>query len=165
MPLTHDSQEERAAFLEIKSLCANDQVKYNLSDVTLLRFLRGRKHDVEAAGKAIVRHCKWRTDESVATITEEEIKKELSIGKLQVHGTDKLGRPVFYIFAQRHNKDDRDIVEMKKYIIYSLEKALCRTLPTEEKIIIVFDLTNFSLRCMDYEVLKMLIDILGNHYF
>jgi hypothetical protein len=81
-----------------------------------------------------------------------------------VEGQDKAGRPVVYIFAQRHDKDNRDISEMKKYIILNLEKALKQTRQDEEKMIIVFDLSGFGLRCMDYEVLKLLIDILGYNY-
>ena len=53
---------------------------------------------------------------------------------------------------------------MKKFIIWNLEKALKLTRPDEEKMIIVFDLSGFGLRCMDYEVLKLIIDILGFNY-
>lgn len=137
---------------------------YTFSDVTLLRFLRGRKLDVDVTLKSIVRHSKWRTDEAVATITPEDIRKEQDIGKLQVYGRDKNGRPVLYIFAKRHNKNDRDVAEMKKYIIYTLETALKNTNPEDERFTIIFDLSGFSLRCMDYEVLKLLIDILGYNY-
>jgi len=55
------------------------------SEMTLLRFLRGRKHDVEVALKSLVRHAKWRVDEAVAEINEEDITRELEIGKLQVN--------------------------------------------------------------------------------
>ncbi len=37
---------------------------------------------------------------------------------------DKCGRPVVYIFAAKHNKNERDLNEIKKMIIYTLEQVL-----------------------------------------
>lgn len=102
MPVAINSGEEQALLNELEAKCREEKVKFCLSDVTLLRFLRGRKHDLEGSAKAVVRHCKWRTDECVSDIKEADIPNELAVGKIQVHGSDKLGRPVVYIFAQRY---------------------------------------------------------------
>jgi len=76
-------------------------------------------------------------------------------------GKDRNGRPTLFILVRNHNKDNRDIDEMKRFIIYMLEKTIQNTNPDEEKMSIVFDMTGFGYSCMDYEVVKMLIHILG----
>ena len=91
MPPPVSLDEERALILEMKSQCAEEQAIFRFSDVTFLRFLRGRKHVTENAVKALKRHAKWRLDENVADIKEDEIANELLLGKIQVHGTDKIG--------------------------------------------------------------------------
>ena len=173
--------------IELKAKVSAENLGYQFSDTAYLRFLRGRKHIVENALKGMVRHVQWRNDEGVASITTDDCRNEIATGKIrvivvfnrtliknslvvsfspsiQVEGRDISGKPVIYIFARKHNKDARDIIEMKKFIIYTLETAIQQTLPHEEKMIIVFDLTGFTLQCMDYEVLKMLIDILQYNY-
>lgn len=64
----------------------------------------------------------------------------------------------------RHNKNDRDMEQIEKYIIYNLEEALKQSVPNEQRIIVIFDLSGFSFQCMDYEALKLLIDILQTQY-
>ena len=122
MPIT--VEQESAFFIELKGRVDAENFPFKFSDVTIIRFLRGRKCNVENALKAIARHVKWRTEECVAEITGADIQNELKTGKIQVYGSDKNGRPVVYIFAHKHNKDSRDIVEMKKFIIFTLELAL-----------------------------------------
>ena len=56
------------------------------------------------------------------------------------------------------------MVEIENYIIYNLESALKQSDPTEHRIIVIFDLSGFSFSCMDYEALKLLIDILQTQY-
>ena len=54
--------------------------------------------------------------------------------------------------------------EITRFIILTLETA-CRNLrPPDETVVIVFDLKNFSLQCMDYKVVKRLVYILGHFY-
>lgn len=54
--------------------------------------------------------------------------------------------------------------QIESYIIYNLETALKQAVPNEQRIIVIFDLSGFSLQCMDYEALKLLIDILQTQY-
>ena len=74
-----------------------------------------------------------------------------------------MNHPVVTICARRHNKDQRDIDVMKKFIIFTLEKALKKAIP-DEKIVILFDLAGFTMSCMDYEVVKMLVNTLQYNY-
>ena len=61
------------------------------------------------------------------------------------------GKPVLYVFARRHSTSNRDLAEMYRFIIYNIENCLSNSLPHEERLVIVFDLHNFTFDCMDYE--------------
>lgn len=56
------------------------------------------------------------------------------------------------------------MVEIENYIIYNLEMAIKKAVPNQHRILVIFDLSGFSLKCMDYEALKLLIDILQTQY-
>ncbi len=53
---------------------------------------------------------------------------------------------------------------MENYIIYLLEEAVKNSVPTEQRINVIFDLTGFSFQCMDYEAVKLLVSILQTQY-
>ena len=71
---------------------------------------------------------------------------------------------MLYCVVKRHNKDDRSIVQVEKSIIYLIETALKLSKPDEEKIVVVFDLKDFSYKNMDFEAVKLLVTILQTHY-
>ena len=148
-----EEQQEKAAELE------------KLSDTAILRFLRGRKHDDNKAYRALLRYLSWRQEEDADGITKEMFPRELRARKL-VPGDfrDKEGRPVLFVVANRHVSSDRDINEMKKFIIFHLDFTMKRTRSGEEKLVLAIDLASFTMACMDYEVLKMLIEILQFNY-
>jgi hypothetical protein len=129
-----------------------------------LRFLRGRKHDTEKAYRAIKRHLEWRKENNVEQISPDTFQNELKANKVIQSGKDKEGRPLIFIIVRNHHKDRRDIDEMKRYIIFTLEQAIKASNPEEEKMRIIFDMSNFGFSCMDYEVVKMLINILEFNY-
>ena len=54
--------------------------------------------------------------------------------------------------------------EVRNFIIYTIETALKSAKPDEEKITICFDLSNLALVNMDYEAVKMLINMLAFNY-
>jgi hypothetical protein len=135
-----------------------------LTDTAILRFLRGRKHDIEKAYKAIVRHIKWREENNVDFITPESIQNEINANKVIVSGTDKWGRPLIWLIVRNHHKDRRDFKEISRFTIYNIEQALKASNPGEERVNIIFDMTDFGLYCMDYEVVRMLVDLLAYNY-
>ena len=71
---------------------------------------------------------------------------------------------MIYVFARRHDKHNRDVDEITRFIIATINNSLKLSVSSEEQIIIVFDLTNFGLNCMDYEAVKILITILAHNY-
>lgn len=137
---------------------------YNFTDTMILRFYRGRKCDFKRTLRALQRHIQWRHENSVDSITVEDVSSEVNCGKIFLQGRDALDRPCVTILARKHRKDARDLDVMKKAIIFTLEEVIKLSIPEEEKIVIVFDLHEFSFACMDYEVIKILIDILQYNY-
>jgi hypothetical protein len=49
-------------------------------------------------------------------------------------------------------------------MIYTIEESLKLSIPTEEKITVLFDLSEFGFYCMDYDAVKMFINILQFNY-
>lgn len=94
----------------------------------------------------------------------EVFKQKLQSGTFSVKGCDKNGRPAVFINAARHNKNDRDLEELKRLIIFTMETVLQMAQPHEERMVIVFDLSGFGMSCMDYDALKMLVNILSFNY-
>ena len=65
-------------------------------DVVLVKFLRARALDVDAAGKMFTDTLKWRVEFRAAETVNEQFD-ETVFGKLgHVHGKDKEGRPITY---------------------------------------------------------------------
>ena len=160
------NEAELAAVERLKTSLAAHHENHKFSDIAILRFLRGRKGDEEKAFKALNRHLEWREEHDVDNIHSHvhTFDVELKSNKVTVHGNDRNGRPAVFIYARRHNKHARDMDQITKLIIYTLEDILKKTNPQEERMIICFDLTGFTLNSMDYDALKMLINILQFNY-
>ena len=73
--------------------------------VVLLKFLRARKFDLEAASTMLVNCLKWRKDFKISTIKEEIFPGTLQTGGL-IHGRDINGCPVTYNFYGKMNFDE-----------------------------------------------------------
>lgn len=167
MSFTQPTDEELSSVARLKEQFTAEHLEGNkLTDTAYLRFLRGRKHDEEKALRALARYIEWRKEFDVDNIGDktEEFQTEVEAKKVETGFYDRDGRPAVHIYARKHNKYSRDIEQVRKMIIYSLEDVLKRTNPAEERIVICFDLKGFSLNCMDYEVVKMIVDILGFNY-
>lgn len=168
MSFTPPSADEIAAVERLKvnlaSLYEGDKSK--LTDTAYLRFLRGRKNDEEKAVRALIRFLEWRVEHDVDNISSKKhtFQDELDTEKIIVQGKDIHGHPAIFIYAAKHDKNKRDLEQLKLLIIYTLEDILLKTNPHEERIVICFDLEGFSLNCMDYEVVKLLVNILQFNY-
>lgn len=78
---------------------------------------------------------------------------------------DVMGRPVVVIAIRKHNVLTRNLDDVRDYSVYNLESmcSLCHE-DGPDNLCIVFDLTSFGLRCMDYTAVRMLTGILRNYY-
>ena len=160
------SDEEKAVIESLKLKLKEDNIDHSLTDLTLLRFYRGRKKNFDKAINGIIKHLEWRKENEVdhPGISPESIQKEVSANKIITSGKDKKGSSLVTVIAKNHDKDNRDINEIKRFIIYNIETAVKTTNPDTEQLVIVFDLEQFGYYCMDYEVVKMLINILEFNY-
>lgn len=164
MEFVQPSAEEDEMVTQLLARYEAEQLPYVFSRTAALRFLRGRKGEFEKAFNAMIRHVRWRIESNVDNINIDNIKREVEKRKLVVSGVDKRGRPLVTIYARRHNKNERDLEEVRQYMIYSLESALQSSNPEEQKMTILFDLTGFGMYCMDYDAVKVLIDIMQYNY-
>jgi hypothetical protein len=134
---------------------------FKFTNETLFRFLRSRKHDEEKTFHGLQKHVEWRSENKVHEITAEKIEEEVAKRKIFVKGKDKNARPLVWVIAARHDSAHRNIDVMKDFIISTILQALeSNRNERDERFNIVFDLSNFGLACMDYEVVKLLVETL-----
>lgn len=150
----------------MKLISEADPSQYH-NEFSLKRYLRAFK-TTDNAFQAILKTNKWRKEYGVTDLTPvlPEIKKNLEAKKAVVlKHRDMYGRPVIYIPAKNHNVNERDIDELTRFIVYCLEDACKRCFEEViDNLCIVFDLKDFGLNCMDYQLIKNLIWLLSRHY-
>ncbi|XP_053599838.1 uncharacterized protein LOC128669217 [Plodia interpunctella] len=135
------------------------------NEFSLRRYLRAFK-TVDQAFQAIIKTNKWRMEYGVAELhNDKELIEKYSDKARVLRHRDITGRPIIYIPAKNHSSSDRNIDDLTKFIVYCLEDASKRCFEeVVDNLCIVFDLNNFTLSCMDYQVLKNLIWLLSRHY-
>eukprot|EP01038_Epipyxis_sp_PR26KG_P005626 gene5626-7770_t len=134
-----------------------------LTDIALLRFYRD-KYNVEKAYQLLIHHIKWKKDMNVKDIKDSDVANMIGKKLVQIQGFDKNGRPCAYVVAKRHLSNDRDIAELRLFVIFMLEALMKLTKPTDERMTFCFDLNGFGFQNMDYEAVKVLIDVLQKNY-
>lgn len=136
-----------------------------LDEGTCRRFLTAYKGDIDGATEGLQRYVQWRKEMRPADITVEDIKVELATRKGYVAGLDRRGQPILWAFAGRHDKNIRDVDETERLILFSMERAVkLGNSSGSEKICLVFDLSGFGPKSMDYEIVKRLFLILARFY-
>ena len=153
------STDEKELFLAI----ANDD-----PDVIVLRWLRARKWHVEEAVTQILQTMKWRHEWGVADLLsqgESDLSyEEIITGKSFYLGVDRMGRPINYVSVRDHVKGQFSPQSTEKLTVLSMETARKLLRSPIESVTVVFDLTDFALKNMDYQHLKFLIHLLENCY-
>ena len=120
--------------------------KHDHPDALLLRFLRARKWDVQAALVMMVSTLHWRmqeqkVDEDIMKNGEggalretkssnsaekkegEDFMAQLRMGKSFLHGTDKDGRPCCYVRVRLHKQGEQSERSLERYTVYTIETA------------------------------------------
>jgi hypothetical protein len=117
---------------------------------------------------------KWRIDLEVDKIIEqgeEVLNRELAgfdfqmkSRKTYIHGADKLHRPVFYIHVRIHDPRQQTFEALRTFTLYNMETArLFLTAPTYQSCL-VFDMTDFGLRNMDWPFIQFLVKAFEAYY-
>jgi hypothetical protein len=152
-------------------------------DVTVLRFLRARKWDVEKATAMLTSALNWRhehqIDEQIVrsgdSIALQEQTGSLSAddkgfmaqyrsGKAYVRGSDREDRPVFIIKVRLHNPKLQSPESMERFVLHNIETIRTMIRHPNEKACLIFDLTGFGLKNMDFHVVKFLVQVFEARY-
>lgn len=168
--------------------CLWSMSKHDHPDALLLRFLRARKWDVQAAIVMLVSTLHWRAkeihvDDDVMPKGEEHLilestdgenaakkkfagdfVKQLHMGKSFVHGYDKEGRPCNYVRVRLHYARDQSPEALERFTVFTIESARLLLKPPVDTATIVFDMTSFSLSNMDYTPVKFIIKFFEANY-
>ena len=121
-------------------------IKHDNPDAILLRFLRARKWDVQAALVMLVSALHWRSAEMhvdddilkhgeagalASTLSSNsETKKEgedflqqLRLGKSFLHGYDSEGRPMCIVRVKLHRQGEQSEASLERFTVHTLETA------------------------------------------
>lgn len=149
-------------------------------DVTVLRFLRARKWDVENAMTMLLSAINWREERSIdrdvvytgesvglkasPTTDEQGFVSQYRSGKSYVRGTDKEGRPVYVIRVKLHDPGKQSSQSMETYVLHNIESLRSMATSPKDKVCLIFDLTGFGLKNMDFHVVKFLVQVFEARY-
>ncbi|KAF4447218.1 CSR1-phosphatidylinositol transfer [Fusarium albosuccineum] len=149
-------------------------------DTIVLRFLRARDWDVVKAVNMLVSAVNWRAErrideviiaegESVGlkkkrTVDEDAFIMQYRSGKSYVRGTDLDEHPVYIIKVRLHDPHKQSPGAMETYVLHNIETLRLMARDVHDKACLIFDLTGFGLRNMDFHVVKFLIQILEARY-
>ncbi|ETN45411.1 uncharacterized protein HMPREF1541_09242 [Cyphellophora europaea CBS 101466] len=133
----HTTQEQDAQVFQLRSLLEQAGYTERLDTLTLLRFLRARKFNVELAKQMFVNNEEWRkkfgdgektgVDELVRTFDYKEKPEVMKIYPQYYHKTDKDGRPVY---IEQYGGIDLNAM----YKITSQERMLANLVVEYEKV-------------------------------
>lgn len=124
-------------------------------------FIPGNR--IENTVNLVLGTFKWRKEFGVNDISEADLDQELlERGSLYYHNRDKMGCKLLMFCIRKHGRDAKKTEEMKKMLIYILER-----LDREEagkRITIIFDSEAAGLANFDLELVKFLIHVLISFY-
>jgi hypothetical protein len=170
--------ELRAAFWDL--------VKHDNPDAIVLRYLRARKWDIQAALVMLVSTLHWtlgvdpyksivakgdgdallqsKSTDPKAQKAGQEFLDIAHAGKSFIHGHDLAGRPVVYIRVRLHRAGQQDDATMERFTIYTIETTRLFLTPSIDTATIVFDMQDFGMANMDYAPVKFMIKCFEANY-
>lgn len=111
---------------------------------------------------------KWRHETNVNQILKqgenEILQKEMNTGKAFILGKDKQGRPVTYVQVKNHIKGQFSDESTQLLTIFTIETGRKLLESGIETATIILDLEGFSMKNIDYQLVKFFIHLLENHY-
>ncbi|KAK4251301.1 CRAL-TRIO domain-containing protein [Corynascus novoguineensis] len=152
-------------------------------DVLVLRFLRARKWDVDRAMAMLVSAVNWRHEqgleagvirrgdsiglaakESALSADDKSFMAQYRSGKAYVRGHDREGRPIFIIKVRLHDPKLQSPEAMETFVLHNIETIRATLRYPREKACLIFDLTGFGLKNMDFHVVKFLVQVFEARY-
>ncbi|OAY30601.1 phosphatidylinositol transfer protein 3 isoform X4 [Manihot esculenta] len=142
-----------------------DPSSKGVDDSTLRRFLRARDLDVQRASAMFLKYLKWRREfVPNGSISPSEVSNEIAQNKVFVQGTDKKGRPIMVAFGSRHYQNKESSEELKRFVVYVLDKICARTSPEQEKFVVLADLQGWGYANSDVRGCLAALAILQDYY-
>jgi hypothetical protein len=137
-------------------------------DVILLRWLRARKWQISSAVQLMMDTLKWRHEWGVRKLMEKGesdlIVEECSSSKIYHMGKDKFDRPVTYVHASEHIKGQFPLESTEKLIVLTMELGRYLAESHIEQGTVVLDMGNVTLKNLDYQHIKFMINTMQNYY-
>uniref|UniRef100_A0A7S4ISL5 CRAL-TRIO domain-containing protein n=1 Tax=Vannella robusta TaxID=1487602 RepID=A0A7S4ISL5_9EUKA len=136
-------------------------------DSMYLRFLRGRKWDLEASYNSYIETAEWRRNFQgigVDNIDETMIENELKTGKCFMYKYDKRNRTIIYVRPRFHDPNQNTTEEMDRFLVWMTELGRKMLRPGVETGLVIYDMNGFGLSNMDYTQVKTQIRILESYY-
>ncbi|KIL94182.1 hypothetical protein FAVG1_02744 [Fusarium avenaceum] len=186
--IPHDAPDKTNDFLQHFKNKSPEHFKKNLwetfladhPDTSILRFLRARDWDVPKAMDMFVSSLNWRDERQVQktiigggeavslkkslTPDEEAFMAQYRSGKCYVRGTDNDNHPILAIKVRLHDPHKQTAEAMETFVLHNIETLRMMSREPNDKVCLIFDLTGFGLRNMDFHVVKFLVDILETRY-
>jgi hypothetical protein len=135
-----------------------------LKDSDLLRFLIARNYSVENALKVLLESLVWRKINQVRYITFDDVRDELLLNRISILGYDQSKRLVAIIRTRYHFASQSNKENTQKMLLFFAEKAKTMLSKENEQCTIIFDMTDFTLANMDYDIIKYMVKIFTDFY-
>nr|KJB12434.1 hypothetical protein B456_002G021200 [Gossypium raimondii] len=136
-----------------------------VDDFMIRRFLRARDLDIEKANTMLLKYLSWRrTFLPKGFVSESEISNQLADNKLCMQGVDKQGRPIVVAFGGRHKPTKGNLEEVKRFVVYGLEKICARMPRGQEKFVAIGDLEGWGYSNSDIRAYIASLSILQDCY-
>ncbi|KAJ1327541.1 CRAL/TRIO domain-containing protein [Microdochium nivale] len=155
-------------------------IKNDNPDSMVLRFLRARKWDVEKALVMMITMTEWRGQHNVDSIVvkggegvglkekrtddEEGLLLQYRLGKSFIRGLDNDNRPVYIVKPRLHSQKTQTARAMELYVLHTVESMRMLVKDPYDTSCLIFDLTGFGLRNMDFPTVKFLIQVFEARY-
>ncbi|KAL8117493.1 sec14 cytosolic factor-like [Apium graveolens] len=166
---SHINQEEDFKVDLMRKLVEkHDPSVKEVDNSTLRRFLRARDHDIEKGNAMFLKYLNWKqTFMPKGYISESEISNHLAQNKQFLQGEDKQGRPITVLLGGRHfpkKIPGGGVEELKRFVVYALEKTCSRMPAGQEKFVVISDLEGWGYSNTDIRSYIAALSILQDYY-
>lgn len=132
-------------------------------DTWLAKFIEHHEGDIKLALNMMVECLVWRKTNEVSDIGESNINMSyMEEGLFFPRCEDKDGCRVFIFKSKKHSKGSRDSEELKRCVLYWLERL--ERVEKHTKITMLFDMDGTGLSNMDMDFTKYLINLFKYYY-
>lgn len=190
----NDKHGQKQEFQQVVASYSKEQLrdafwtatKQDNPDAYLLRFLRARKWDVNAAIVMMFSSTGWnietKTQEDIVFQGEggalrmstssnaeerregEDFMTQLRMGKSFLHGVDVDGRPCCFVRVRLHRQGEQCEKSLERFTIHTIETARTMLRSPVDTATIVFDMSGFTLANMDHGPVKFMIKCFEANY-